>query len=262
LLPNLDDAVLWPLLSSEDWNDLKEVVPFLGQFKDLTLHFSSTKQCRMSDCCLDFEDLLVDIKLNFIDKRDVHSDKLWYAANAAYTKLTKYYTKINSTSFAIATVIDPRYKLDVYDSTQDPIALKASATEAIERAFQTYSLMAGAAGTSPSPPMAAVSPPKKKQKRFVDSSVTDISELSIYLSEPRVTSKNDPLEYWRFNKVRFPILAKIARDYLALQPTSKDVEGTFSKGRRTIPYYRRSQNASTIRNQMLANSGYNLGIFE
>jgi hypothetical protein len=52
------------------------------------------------------------------------------------------------------------------------------------------------------------------------------------------------------------------RDYLALQPTSKDVEGNFSKGRRTIPYYRRSQNASTIRNQMLVNSGYNLGVFK
>jgi hypothetical protein len=43
----------------------------------------------------------------------------------------------------------------------------------------------------------------------------------------------------------------MARDYLALQPTSKDIEGIFSKGRRTIPYYRRSQNASSIRNQML-----------
>ena len=61
--------------------------------------------------------------------------------------------------------------------------------------------------------------------------------------------------------IRFPILAKMARDYLALQPTSKDVEGNFSKGRRTIPYYRRSQNASSIRNQMLVNSGYNLSVF-
>ena len=53
----------------------------------------------------------------------------------------------------------------------------------------------------------------------------------------------------------------MARDYLALQPTSKDVEGTFSKGRRTIPYYRRSQTPGTIRNQMLVNSGYDLGVF-
>ena len=58
------------------------------------------------------------------------------------------------------------------------------------------------------------------------------------------------------NKTMFPLLVAMARDFLVLQATSKDVEGNFSKGRRTIPYYRRSQNASTIRNQMLVNSGY------
>jgi hypothetical protein len=53
--------------------------------------------------------------------------------------LTKYYTKISSENFAIATVLDPRYKLDVYDSTQDPIALKASAQLAVGSAFEQYS---------------------------------------------------------------------------------------------------------------------------
>ena len=248
--------MLWPLLSSDDWNDLKEIVPFLELFKDLALNFSSTKQCKMSDCYLDFEDLLAEIKLNFIDKRDEHSDKLWYAANAAYTKLTKYYAKINSSSFAIATVIDPRYKLDVYDSVQDADSLKASATVAIEQAFERYTLMAGQAVPPQSQP-AAASPARRKRKHFVDS--TDSSELTLYLRESRVPSQHDPLEYWRCNKFRFPILAKIARDYLALQPTCKDLEGTFSKGR-SILYNRQSQSASSIRMQMLANSGYNLGI--
>lgn len=48
------------------------------------------------------------------------------AANAAYTKLTKYYCKINSQHFAVATVLDPLYKLNVYETTQDPVELKAS----------------------------------------------------------------------------------------------------------------------------------------
>jgi hypothetical protein len=54
----------------------------------------------------------------------------------------------------------------------------------------------------------------------------------------------------------------MARDYLVRQPTSKDGEGEFSKGRKTVTFSRRKQNASTIRNQMLVNSGYNLGIFD
>ena len=108
-----------------------------------------------------------------------------------------------------------------------------------------------------------LNPPSKKLKFFCDDEgdVGSQNELNLYLQEKRVKSTIDPFEYWQMNKNRFPILAKMARDYLALQPTSKDIEGIFSKGRRTIPYYRRSQNASTIRNQMLVNSGFHLGVF-
>ena len=209
----------------------------------------------MSDICLDFEDLLVEIKIEYIDKRNHRSDKMWYAANAAYTKLTKYYCKINSNSYAIATVLDPRYKLDVYDTTQDGPALKESAEIAVNLAFNEYFQNFG-----PLPnPVVQPPPVSKKQKRFAG--CTQFSELTSYLKEDRAAEETNPLVYWRDNKLRFPILAKMARDYLALQPTSKDVEGNFSKGRRTVPYFRRSQNASTVRNQMLVNSGYNLGIF-
>ena len=69
----------------------------------------------------------MDIKLQHLDKKEEISDRLWYAANASYTKLTKYYSKISSENFAVDTVLDLRYKLKVYETTQDPVALKASA---------------------------------------------------------------------------------------------------------------------------------------
>ena len=258
MLPTLGKTVKWPIISDDDWTQLKELCPFLQQFKALTLHFSTTSECRMSDVCLDFEDLLVDIKVNYLDKKDQMSDKLWYAANAAYTKLKKYYCKINSASFAIATVLDPRYKLDVYDSTQDPVALKASAKLDVELAFKKYSQKFSSLNLGEQ--ILTASEPLKKKRRMVQNILGE-NELTIYLQEVVYGEELNPLDYWKVNKDRFPILGRMARDYLALQPTSKDVEGNFSKGRRTIPYNRRSQNASTIRNQMHANSGYNLGVF-
>ena len=48
------------------------------------------------------------------------------------------------------------------------------------------------------------------------------NELITYLQEKRNVNV-DPLDYWRAKKDRFSILAIMARDYLALQPTSKDV---------------------------------------
>jgi len=50
LLSNND--VEWPLLSDDEWIQLKELCPFLEQFKQLTLYFSKTTECRMSDLCL------------------------------------------------------------------------------------------------------------------------------------------------------------------------------------------------------------------
>lgn len=47
------------------------------------------------------------------------------------------------------------------------------------------------------------------------------NELQIYLEEPKVTLKGD-LMYW-------PVLAQMARNYLGIQGTNRDVEGTFSK---------------------------------
>jgi hypothetical protein len=160
----------------------------------------------MSDVCLYFEDLLVEIKLQYIDKNEEISDKLWYAANAAYSKLTKYYTKISSENFAIATVLDPRYKLNVYDTTQDPVALKTSAEVAIKVAFERYSLNFGLQPNN----SILVTPQAKKQKRFADEDdESDANELSIYLQERRSKSGENPLDYWRLNKIRFPILAKM-----------------------------------------------------
>ena len=254
LLPNFDTSVEWPVLSSQDWIELKELCPLL---KDLTLNFSTTTEIRMSDLCFDFEDLLVDIKLKYLDKKETISDRLWYAANAAYTKLTKYYTKISSENYALATVLDPRYKLDAYDSTQDPVALKESAKVIFENAFQKYSFKYGQhIGNE-----LVAEPVSKKQRRF-DDERSGTLELDVYLQERRSKSTINPLEYWKLNRDRFPILAKMAKDYLPLQPTSRDAEGNFSMGRRTIPYYRQSQLSSTIRNQMLVNSGYRLGVYQ
>lgn len=85
------------------------------------------------------------------------------------------------------------------------------------------------------------------------------SELEDYLSERRVII--DASEYWISNKARFPILYQMAKDYLVLQPNSKEAEGVFSMARRYLPYYRLAQDAETITLEMLVNSGVKLGLF-
>ena len=60
-------------------------------------------------------------------------------------------------------------------------------------------------------------------------------ELERYKKEQRLTSrKKTPLQWWKENHLRFPILALLARKYLAVQPTSASSERVFSKALRLL----------------------------
>jgi len=62
------------------------------------------------------------------------------------------------------------------------------------------------------------------------------------------------LELWKVNSGRFPNLARMARDILAVQGGSGGVERVFSMTRDVIPYRRSRLKSSTIRSSMLVKS--------
>ena len=62
------------------------------------------------------------------------------------------------------------------------------------------------------------------------------------------------LEWWKVNAGRFPNLARMARDILAVQGGSVGVERVFSMARDVIPYRRSRLKSSTIRSSMLVKS--------
>jgi len=57
---------------------------------------------------------------------------------------------------------------------------------------------------------------------------TPHTEIDRYRREPLIDPTGDPLLFWRQNHLRFPHLAKLARRYLAIQPTSAAAERVFS----------------------------------
>jgi hAT family C-terminal dimerisation region/Domain of unknown function (DUF4413) len=226
----------------------------LDLFKELTLLMSKTTELMMSQAALLFDMLFVDID-KFKNKTSI-STNLKHAANAAYAKLTKYYNKMALESYSIAIVLDPRLKLDIYAKTQDPAFYSTKAKENVTKVFAVYnSRFNGGKTTAPT----LQTQTQKRKASIFDYEEENKSELDIYLLEGRV--KVDIADYWRMNKGRFPVLYQMAKDYLILQPTSKDAEGVFSMARRYLPYYRMSQNAETIKFQMLVNSGVKLKLF-
>ena len=53
-------------------------------------------------------------------------------------------------------------------------------------------------------------------------------QLEVYLGEATISREDKPLQYWMFNKVRFPTLAKLAGRYLSAPCTSVDSDRLFS----------------------------------
>jgi hypothetical protein len=56
----------------------------------------------------------------------------------------------------------------------------------------------------------------------------EASETARYLCEPPVHLNSDPLHWWKLNEHRFPTLARMARDYLAVCASSVPCERLFS----------------------------------
>uniref|UniRef100_A0A2P2KW02 Zinc finger BED domain-containing protein DAYSLEEPER n=1 Tax=Rhizophora mucronata TaxID=61149 RepID=A0A2P2KW02_RHIMU len=65
----------------------------------------------------------------------------------------------------------------------------------------------------------------RKKRRASLSCATD--ELTQYLSEPPAPIPTDVLEWWKVNSTRYPRLSLMARDFLAVQPTSVAPEELF-----------------------------------
>src|SRR5262249_33296854 len=70
-------------------------------------------------------------------------------------------------------------------------------------------------------------------------------EYIVYLKESPISQKIYPLDYWKQNNNRFPILSILARKYLAIPATSASIESTFSIGNNIITKSRNRLSSKT-----------------
>ena len=81
------------------------------------------------------------------------------------------------------------------------------------------------------------------------------------MSEPRVNNfEEDILKWWKINQLRFPILSKMARDFLAAQASSVPSERGFSRSGLTVTSLRNSLHPDTVRFLMCLNSWLKLNL--
>ncbi len=235
------------LLDTSDWDKFGDITKFLAPFKEASEAASSDKYPSLSVVVPLYNSLLDHVKSyleeNTCDNSNDFESAMFHAAENCSKVLLRYYDT-TSDACTIATVLDPRLKVEYYQMTEgENQETVASIKKIVADAYCSY-VPNSLRNTETLPP------PLKNQsilgsiykKRKVLSSV----ELEEYLNQSTVSMNVKPLDWWKANEEQFPNLAKMARDYLAIPGTSASSERLFSSGRQLITDFRCSLNPQTI----------------
>ena len=92
------------------------------------------------------------------------------------------------------------------------------------------------------------------QKKKKSSNLQSRNEIDEYLAIPVESQNVNPCEWWKHHQTQYPILAKIARDYICIPATSVSSEQAFSKSGELISKKRNRLGDRAIEACMCLNS--------
>ena len=234
------------------------------------MQLSKTTETTVSLYALRFEKIIKEVR-RYADTKDVAAKEksngteacpFADSADLCADKLIQYYKFVDNPLVLVATVLDPKGKSKVYKKTDHPTLYTQKAEQALKNAYEKYYENYGALSdriaTEGLLELSSSLPTTTSDgtDNFYDDleDVETETEVERYLKDKLAPPKCDVLQWWKQNESQYPVLAKMAKDYLAIQCSSKDTEGGFSKARRQMPYYRHRVSGKNFKAQMLLNS--------
>lgn len=269
MLEEQDNKYRSELLSSkglptvEDWDYAKSLLPFLRGFYNSTLRLSGS--------------LYVTSNMNFHEvfglgamirkKMEGEDESLRKMAAKMKQKYDKYWSNIDNINIFlfIAPILDPRHKLGYVSftisssfDTEKAEKLNDKIDTVLDGLFNHYSTIVGVVNENSGSnsqvanenecmeldddPAAFLNSEYKRQLEE-SSGITGVkSEKDKYLDEQcePLHSKFEILSWWKKNKARFPVMAAMARDILAIPASTVASESAFSTGGRVLDAFRSS----------------------
>lgn len=188
------------------WPTIKAMIDFLDPFNELTEQLSGEKYVTISMV----NAYLPKLKAHL--EQDFEHDSITKAAKAFKSKLDEYEEHIDHPTAVIATVLDPRFKLQPIPELARPFVRNN-----LTRLLEPYTGNDSSLSQEP------------RRSCFQDIYVAaEVDEVKVYLDALREPQACDIVNYWKLNKPRFPRLFKLAMTVLPVQATSVSCERTFS----------------------------------
>ncbi|KAG6483747.1 hypothetical protein ZIOFF_060401 [Zingiber officinale] len=250
----------------EEWERVKKICGFLEVFHNATVDFSGS---RYPTSNLYFPHVFV-IQLKLHEEsssQDLYMKKI---ADQMFVKFNKYCCEFN-VLFAIAVIFDPRYKFQFVEFSYGKLYGSGSRElmKVRETLFGIFGEYMKDSNTSPASSSHSQGSKEVNALTFQDNISKESSnvfkefdefedfefavsaqksQLEMYLDEPRSkrTSSINVLEFWRSQQFRYPELAKLARDVLAVPVSTVASESTFSLGGRILDQYRSSMSPQVV----------------
>ncbi|CAM0947760.1 unnamed protein product [Alopecurus aequalis] len=251
--------------TNEDWKMAEIVCNFLKNFDDATKVFSIVK----SPTAHRYLEEIWGIRELLVDEKYTKDDFLKGLCADMKAKFDKYWDKPNKV-LLVASLLDPRYKLVLLkycctEAYEEDVAEQrvADVRNCFKEYYEHYERMVQSSShrmninSSPEVGGSASMLPTLTGKRKLELGFalfkqqhrpnrSGRSEVDIYLEDPLVPLREgesfDVLKWWKRNAEQYPILAKMARDFLAIELSSVASESTFSTAGMIINQYRSSLN--------------------
>ncbi|XP_043687054.1 zinc finger BED domain-containing protein RICESLEEPER 2-like [Telopea speciosissima] len=254
------------LPTDEEWEKCKSIGQCLKAFNDAIKHLSDSKYPTANFYFWD----VCDLHHHLLQWRNSKDDCIRSMAFTMRLKFEKYWKEINL-FMALGVILDPRYKMElivfglnaIYGDDADYHIKKIKfdvldfySEYACRYGGSCCSLLVGDAfdrvdgngndslDEISKKKTSAFSEGFKKymQQRSRDLKNAQKSELDLYLEESLFPIGDDEycfdiLHWWKQNDYKFPILARMARDILAVPASTVALESAFSLGSRLITEY-------------------------
>ena len=152
----------------------------------------------------------------------------------------------------LGALLDPRTKLSSFEPNE-----RESSIATLEACFKMYAPTEGEVSSVPKSPFALFN--NLMRADYTTSQTRAPDEIESYLALPDESEHLDPLAWWSIHEERYPTLARIARDYLAVQATSVPCEQIFSVAKHTISLVRNRIDGENARASLCLKSWYTNG---
>jgi len=232
-----------PSLTAEEWKALDQIQVLLTPFSVATAHLSGSGYCTLSSG---------GFIVNFLRYHLEDNEHACPAVGvpAMIEKLKKYQKDIEAQAL-LPSFFDPRYLHQLSDA--EKITAIGDIKTKIKKPSRTNE------SKSQSAPKAKAfhdmfSPNIQALPDTLDKATRGFPELEAYMQIYSLDHKENPLEWWSSNEERFPNLAVLARDHLAMLATTVPSEATFSAAGNMITKKRNQLASETVEGLMIAHS--------